>query len=201
MKKSELKQIIKEEIRKTLLNECFSYDSWTDVLKKYPEIFDIFKNDSIVKEEELLMIGLDQVTLEELEDNRLDLLVNALAQGGGACGYNFEDFTPKRVEKFIKDIVRGEQITKDTGVKLASIMNDYFKKHGKEASNIMKNSELERLKSDYEMTLRRYKKDKNGEKYALENLEDDIKDLMDDKNSVVSKFKITVQDVLNYKIT
>lgn len=199
MKKSELKQIIKEEIRKTLLNECFSYDSWTDVLKKYPEIFDLFKNDSIVKEEELLMIGLDQVTLEELEDNRLDLLVNALAQGGGACGYNFEDFTPKRVEKFIKDIVRGKQITKDTGVKLASIMNDYFKKYGKEASDIMKNSELERLKSDYEMTLKKYKKDKNGEKYALENLEDDIKNLMGDKNSVVSKFKITVQDVLNYK--
>ena len=192
MKKSELKQLIKEEMQKVLLNECFSYYSWIDVLKKYPQIINILKNDSIVKEEGYLMMGEDIIELEEIDD--FDTLVNTLAQGGGACGYNFEDFTPKRIEDFFKDLVKRKNITKNTVAKLMVVINDYFIKNKKGASDILKNSELERLKGDYIQYLKKYDK-----KRALDFLKDDIEDQIDDKRSVVYKYKITVQDVLNYK--
>jgi len=193
MKKSELRQIIKEEVQKVLLNECFSYYSWIDVLKKYPQIINILKNDSIVKEEGYITMGEDTIKLEEIDD--FDTLVNTLAQGGGACGYNFEDFTPERIENFFKDLVKMKNITKNTVAKLMIIINDYFIKNKKEASDILKNSELERLKGDYLLYLKR-----QGKKDALYALKDDIKDQIDDKRSIVYKYKITVQDVLNYKI-
>lgn len=198
MKKSELRQLIKEEVHKVLLNECFSYYSWVDVLKKYPQMFDILKNDSIVKKEGYLTIGEDTIELEEIDN--LDSLVNTLAQGGGACDYNFEDFTPKRLEKFFNYLTSSKNITKNTANKLIAITNDYFVKNKKEASDILKNSELERLKGDYLQYLQKLKKKKDGEKSALSLLKKDIEDQMDDKKSVVYKYKITTQDVLNYNI-
>ena len=77
---------------KILLNECFSEYSWKDVIKKYPQISNLIKNDPLFKEKG--EIGEGNYTPEELDN--IDTLAWALAYGGGACGYNFEDFSPKK---------------------------------------------------------------------------------------------------------
>ena len=108
MKKSELRQIIKEEIHrvlnknKILLNECWISTTWEDLFDENPKIYDLLRNN---------LLDMDGDKIEYRNDNKF---TDELSTMGGAMGYDgIWDWNKPRVLNFIKDLYETKTINKD----------------------------------------------------------------------------------------
>jgi hypothetical protein len=140
MKKSELKQIIREEIQK--LNECFIIDTFIDLFKENPRIFDILKNSILSMDGNIIKYK----NIENLADD--------FTHWGGALGFDgTKNWNKKDVIKFFEKLEKNNTITLQTLILLKQEMEkeydvftkkymiDTLKKVGKRMEKLYGNKE------------------------------------------------------------
>jgi hypothetical protein len=110
-----------------LLNECFYVSQWLDIIRKYPQIIDLLKNDTEINRHNSLFGA-------EIKDwNDLDNIAYQISYLGGHCGLDAtSNFNLQDMKRFILDDMTDKNafpITKETANKLFNIIKDYFLKH------------------------------------------------------------------------
>ena len=124
MKKSELKQIIKEEIQKVLLTECFIDETFLDLFMENPRIYNILKNIMIDMDGDII----NYETKEELADD--------LSHWGGSLGFDgITNWNKNDVVKFFEKLEKYESISPETLEALKSEMKKEYKVFTKEYMN------------------------------------------------------------------
>jgi hypothetical protein len=114
MKKSELKQLIKEEIQKvlgevklekskTLLNECWISTTFEDMFEENPQIYNLLKDNMFDMDGDVIKYSSKAKFLDELA-----------AMGGALGNDGIWDWNKPKVLKFFKDLYEIKIINKTT---------------------------------------------------------------------------------------
>ena len=124
MKKSELKQLIKEQIQKVLLTECFIDETFLDLFIENPRIYNILKSGIIDMDGDII----EYKTKEELADN--------LSHWGGALGFDgITNWNKNDVIKFFEKLESSRSISLITLNDLKSEMKKEYNVFTKEYMN------------------------------------------------------------------
>jgi hypothetical protein len=103
MKKSQLKQIIKEEIGKILITECFIDETFLDLFEENPKIYDILKDNIMDMDGDITKYQ----SKEELADD--------LSHWGGASGFDgIANWNKKDLIRFFEKLEEIKSISPST---------------------------------------------------------------------------------------
>lgn len=181
MNKQELSQLIKEELNKISLAECFLNHQWESFYNKFPQYIKFIKDDPIVKEK-----GFGYTHLK-IDSSDADYYNELGYMGGTYCGSSPSDFTYDGISKFFNTLVRKEVITEETKDKILFLAKKYFNNYQKYIDDNNIKAELGYLTRGYLFNLK-----KRGEEKAIKILKLDLK-----MTGLSPKYNITIDDVLS----
>ncbi len=180
-------------LKEVLLTECFYNDQWEGFYKKFPQYVHLIKNDPLAKENGF---GLDKTKLTPSTPD--ESIYNELGfMGGTYCSSGPENFNNEGLLKFFNRLVELNQITEETKNKILDLAKKYFSQYSEDVDKINKQAEIGWYARQYEFHSKKWDKE-----YALKMLKKDIEDAYKGRyvtSPFVSKYNITVDDVLNYQ--